>query len=180
MSESEVVGRENGRRAVTWALVAGACLVLAVPVAVKAGATRAYVAPSSSMAPTIQIGDRFLVELKHGGQSPHRGELWVMRDPALIGRSATYVKRIVGLPGETIEIRGAVVKINAKPVSEPYLKKPGSYTTPTLKLGPGQYYMLGDNRDNSNDSHIWGPLPEADLIGRAEMRYWPLERLGAL
>src|SRR6266542_1260138 len=108
MSESEVVGRENGRRAVTWALVAGAFLVLAVPVAVKAGATRAYVAPSSSMAPTIQIGDRFLVELKHGGQSPHRGELWVMRDPALIGRSATYVKRIVGLPGETIEIRGAV------------------------------------------------------------------------
>jgi signal peptidase I len=91
------------------------------------------------------------------------------------------VKRIIGLPGEEIVLLDARVYINGQPLSESYLReKPELEDTLPLKLGPDQYYVMGDNRNHSDDSRANGPISEADIRGRFLTRLWPLSRFGAL
>jgi signal peptidase I len=90
------------------------------------------------------------------------------------------VKRVVGLPGESIEVAGGRVLVDGEPMDEPYIAGPISYTMPAVRLQPGQYLVLGDNRNNSNDSHNWGPLEEGRFIGRVKFRPWPPSRIGGL
>ena len=132
---------------------------------------RAYVIPSASMAPAILPGDRIAVDIRGG--TPKRREIW-----AFTGPRSTLLKRVIGLPGDTIEVAGGRVLIDGKPLDEPYLPAPMTYTNPPVKLGPDQYFLLGDSRDSSADSHIWGPLHESKFIGRAEARFWPRDRIG--
>lgn len=93
------------------------------------------------------------------------------------GRSEDYIKRVVGLPGEQIRIRGGEVVVDGVPLQEPYVANQGAYSG-AWRLGSDEYFVLGDNRGNSSDSHMWGTLPEENIIGRAWLCYWPPEDWG--
>jgi signal peptidase I len=102
---------------------------------------------------------------------PRRGDVIIFeypRDP-----SRDFIKRVIGLPGETVEVKTGRVYINGKLLAEPFGPNPGSYTAAPVKVGPDEVYVMGDNRNNSSDSHMWGPLPQKYIIGKAWISYWP-------
>lgn len=145
----------------------------------RAVTARAFIIPTNSMAPTLRSGDRVLVDGRPG-RAPRRGEVWVFQAPPASGAGrATFAKRIVGLPGETIEARAGRLLIDGRPLDEPYLIQPFTYSAAPVRLGSGEYWALGDARDASKDSHAWGPLPADHLIGPIRSRVWPPNRLGA-
>jgi signal peptidase I len=137
--------------------------------------------PTPSMAPTIGTQDWFLSnKTAYWFQSPQRGQIIVFVPPQRLHMKEDFVKRIIGLPGETVQVTQGVVYINGKPLSEPYITPDRA---PIQDFGPyrvpeGQLFMMGDNRNNSADSREWGPLPLENIKGRAWWRYWPLERMG--
>jgi hypothetical protein len=88
-----------------------------------------------------------------------------------------FIKRIIGLPGETVDIRGGLVYVNGQSLQEPYISAPPGYAG-TWILNADEYFVLGDNRNSSSDSHSWGPLQEHYLIGRAVLVYWPPQQWG--
>ena len=109
---------------------------------------------------------------------PKRGEVIVFlfpRDP-----SKDFVKRVIALPGESVELRQGTVYINGGALQEPYLTMPGNSTRPPILLGEKQYYVLGDNRSSSNDSRVWGPVPEENVLGKVWLVYWPFTELQLL
>jgi signal peptidase I len=140
--------------------------------------------PSESMMPTLQVGDRVFVW--HGlGDHFQRGNVVVfepnqslkMLDPQV---SAFYIKRIVALEGEQVEIRKGKVWIDNQPLEENYLEVPPLYEMPPQTIPIGHYFLLGDNRNASFDSHIWGALPRRYVVGRAYKIYWPPARIQSL
>lgn len=145
-----------------------------------ATSVRAFSIPTGSMAPTLKPGDRVGVDVHPSGR-PKRGEVWVFSMPPWAGATGSVaVKRVIGLPGETIEVTGGKVLIDGRPLDEPYLTAPTGYSVSPITLGPDLYFMLGDSRGASHDSHVWGPLPVEYLIGPVKLRYWPLKRFGGL
>jgi len=113
-----------------------------------------------------------------GVGGPQRGDVIVFEPP---GRpSEDYVKRVIGLPGEKVEIRAGQVLINDEPLPEPFQPNPGTYTMQPLIVPEGQVFVLGDNRNNSNDSHTWGSLPVENIVGRAWLSYWPPDQWGTI
>lgn len=114
-------------------------------------------------------------------QGPKRGDVIVFEAPIAAGRD--FIKRVIAVPGDTVEVRNGAVIVNGKELAEPYLKHPGTYSWPADGSGaatvpPGHYFVLGDNRDNSSDSHIWGFLPKKNVVGRAWLSYWPRSAVG--
>jgi signal peptidase I len=150
-------------------------LWLALGGVIYATSLRSFVIPSKSMAPTIAPNDRVIVDTR-SGQTPKRGEIWVFTLP----NGSKGVKRVVGLPGETIEVAGGRLVIDSKPLAEPYLVGPIGYSMPPVELKSNEFFVLGDNRNASFDSHVWGPAPKSGFIGRVEFRHWPPARLGGL
>ncbi len=107
-------------------------------------------------------------------RQPERGDVIVFhypRDP-----SRDFIKRVIGLPGETVEIRSGRVYINNVQLPEPFGPNPGSYSAPPVRVGPDEVYVLGDNRNDSSDSHHWGTLPLHYIVGKAWVSYWPPQR----
>jgi len=130
-----------------------------------------------SMDPTLQ-DDQYLVvsKLSYRLGNPQRGDIVVFEDPHAVGRK--LIKRVIGLPGETIEIQRGVVYINGQELDEPYINYRGSYSVRASVVSPGQYYVLGDNRNNSSDSHSWGELAGDRIVGKAWLSYWPPDLWG--
>jgi signal peptidase I len=102
--------------------------------------------------------------------APQRGDVIVFNYPKATERD--FIKRVIGLPGETVRISGGVVSVNGAPLSEPYIAAPPVYDG-EWTLGPTELFVMGDNRNSSSDSHSWGPLERKYLIGRAVLVYWP-------
>jgi signal peptidase I len=125
-----------------------------------------------SMTPTLE-DEQFLVVNKLGYRlhEPQRGDIVVFRDPRSSDRK--LIKRVIGLPGEMLEIRQGQVFVNEYPLDEPYIQSRGRYSTSPAPVPSGQYYVLGDNRNNSSDSHNWGTLPGNEIVGKAWLSYWP-------
>jgi signal peptidase I len=125
-----------------------------------------------SMEPTLQ-NDQFLVvsKLDYRLHTPQRGDIIVFRDPQHQDRK--LIKRIIGLPGDVVEISNGAVSINGYLLDEPYIDSPSRYTEAPLPVPDGQYFVLGDNRNNSSDSHAWGTLPADLIVGKAWLSYWP-------
>lgn len=125
-----------------------------------------------SMDPTLE-NDQFLVVNKLGYRlhDPKRGDIIVFRDPRTDQRK--LIKRVIGLPGEMLEIEDGQVFINDQLLDEPYITNSGHYSQPRSPIPEEQYFVLGDNRDNSSDSHNWGTLPRDKILGRAWVSYWP-------
>jgi signal peptidase I len=107
---------------------------------------------------------------------PRRGDVIVFRFPANPERD--FIKRIVGEPGDMVEVRAGTVYIDDAPIDEPYITNKPTYTYGPSKVPAKQYFVLGDNRNNSYDSHVWGFLPEENIIGQAWLSYWPVEWWG--
>ena len=126
---------------------------------------------SISMLPTFQPGQYVVVDkLSYLLGKPQRGDVIVFQYP--LAPDKDYIKRVIGLPGETVSIGGGVVSVNGQPLNEPYIATPPNLGG-TWALSPAQYFVMGDNRNNSSDSRSWGPLERKYLIGKAVLVYWP-------
>ncbi len=142
--------------------------------------------PSESMLPTLEIGDRLIVEkLSYYSHLPQRGDIIVFAPPPQLQelgyqKDQAFIKRVIGLPGETIEVKNGRVLIDRQLLTESYIAAPPDYLMSSIVVPPTQLFVMGDNRNNSNDSHVWGFLPTANIIGHACFRFWPLERLGGM
>jgi signal peptidase I len=192
-------------------LVLIVAVALGLALAIQAFVVKPYEIPSASMEPTLHIGQRILVDrLGNDFSGPKLGQVWVFHPPASetcsngnqgltsSGREdpeacdtrgshesgQTYVKRVVGLPGDRLSIRNGHVFRNG-------VREHDSYTIPcdgggecwfpkTFTVPKGDYYMMGDNRPDSLDSRFWGPVPRSWMIGSAFFTYWPPNRVGSL
>ena len=136
-------------------------------------ATGRFQVRGSSMEPTLRDGQYLVIsKLVYWVHPPERGDIIVFQPPN--NPSDDYIKRIVGLPGERIEIRDGGVWVDGAPIEESYIANPGSYSG-AWSLGDEEYFVLGDNRNNSSDSHSWGLLPQENIVGKAWLCYWPPE-----
>lgn len=131
--------------------------------------------PSGSMLNTLQIGDRVMVnKFIYYFKEPERGDIVIFDPPEALGRNDLFIKRVIGLPGETVEMKNNRVYINGKALKEPYLPEMLDYTYGPVLVPQGSLLVLGDNRNNSYDSHKWNAWLTRDrLEGKAFMIYWP-------
>jgi signal peptidase I len=140
--------------------------------------------PSDSMVPTLQVGDRLVVEkISYRFRPPVLGDIVVFDPPEQLQQlgfhgDQAFIKRIIGEPGQTIQIHQGNVYINQQALSEDYIAEPPHYEMPPVQIPDGSYFVMGDNRNNSNDSHVWGFLPNGNIIGRAVFRFWTPDRVG--
>lgn len=133
----------------------------------------------SSMSPGIRDGDRILIDqLSYFFRDVQRGDVIVMRYP--LDPSVDYIKRIVGLPGDQVVIRGAQVFVNGELLSEPYVNESDARSYLSTRVAPGHYFVLGDNRPHSADSREFGQVPHAFVRGKVDLRIWPIARLGLI
>jgi signal peptidase I len=136
---------------------------------------RSYTVVMSSMEPNFHDGDCVMVnKVSYRSSGPQRGEVIIFDPP--FGSPHPFIKRVIGLPGETVEIEDEKVYIDGIPLEEEYIMEPPSYTMPAKGVPEDEYFVLGDNRNNSNDSHSGWMVPEDNIIGKAWFIYWPPSR----
>jgi signal peptidase I len=132
----------------------------------------------SSMEPSLHDGEFVVVNrLAYRWSQPSRGDIIVFNFP--LDPQRRFIKRIIGLPGDTVSAHSNHIYVNGIPLSEPYIAAPVLYTGQWV-VGENEVFVLGDNRNNSSDSQNWGPLPEDEIIGRAELVYWPPDAMGLI
>jgi signal peptidase I len=181
------------RIAVDWLVTIG--VAVAVVLTIKVEVANPYRIPSASMEPTLRcakpaagcdatFSDRVIANrLAYRFRDPHRGDIVVFNAPATAAQQCTeggtYVKRIVGLPGEVVSERTGKVYIDGKALKEPYVdqQRRDSMTKTWPRVPPDDYFVMGDNRAASCDSRAWGPVPRKNLIGPVLLTYWPLNRI---
>jgi signal peptidase I len=184
-------------------------IALGLAILIKAFFVQAFYIPSESMVPTLQVGDRVLVnKVVYRLHPPRRGDVIVFENPnetnvhrnpvsafwhwvteglgVSTDPTKDYIKRVIGLPGETVAVKnGTVIVCHAPHVGchalvEPYVKSHNYGPYGPYHVPPNDYFVMGDNRVNSDDSRVWGPLPRRNIIGEAFLVYWPLDRIGTL
>lgn len=170
------------RNAIEWLLVIGGALLVAL--VIKAFLFQAFYIPSASMEPTLTAGDRVLVnKLSYDLHDVNRGDVIVFERPpnAPPSEIEDLIKRAIGLGGDTIEGRDGTVYINGEPLEEPYLPA-GTVTEPfaPVQVPEGHVFVMGDNRGDSQDSRVFGPIDEELIVGRAFVTVWPIGRFDLL
>lgn len=140
--------------------------------------------PSISMEPTLAVGDRLVVEkLSYRFHPPRVGEIVVFHPPAVLqavgyGADQAFIKRVIAGPGQVVQVHNGQVYVDNQPLMEGYIAEAPHYELGPVQVPEHALFVMGDNRNNSNDSHVWGFLPEANVIGRATFRFWPPGKLG--
>ena len=133
----------------------------------------------NSMEPNLHDGQYLIVDkISYRLGEIKRGDVIVFEPPNRPGED--YVKRVIGLPGELVEVRHGQVFINNEPLDEPYIMRPGSYSMSPRRVGPNELFVLGDNRNQSSDSHDWGMLSQDKVVGKAWISYWPPSQWGVI
>ena len=167
------------RNLVEWVAIIGGAFLVAI--VVKAFLLQAFYIPSPSMVPTLQVNDRVLVnKLSYDFHDVRRGDVVVFESPPGVAEK-DLIKRVIGLPGDTVETRDGEIVVNDEMLDEPYLPKDvGTGPMEKVTVPPGHYWVMGDNRGNSSDSRFFGPIPESSIIGRAFVQVWPLTAFGFL
>ena len=169
---------------------------IAIVLAIKAWVVNPYRIPSSSMEPTLHCAkpgdwclagtnDRVLVNrLAYRFESPKRGQIVVFTAPPATGRcgpgdgGSTFVKRLIGLPGDTVTERNGLISVNGKRLAEPYVEPAlRDHQSGRWQVPAGRYFFLGDDRVHSCDSRVWGSVPRHSLIGPVLLTYWPPDRI---
>jgi signal peptidase I len=178
----DTVGDRVWREVVSWFWVILAFLFI------EGSLVQARVIPSGSMERTVLIGDHLIVSRigYDAGipftdyhiplwREPKRQQIIVFRAP--LPGNPDFIKRCIGLPGDTLEIKQGVVYIDGKPLAEPYRHEPPNplENRPAVKVPPGEYFMMGDNRENSYDSRFWGFVPRANIIGTPVLIYMSID-----
>ena len=184
---SDAASDRNPAAAGLWRQLRGVLLWLAVALLLRWAVIEPRWIPSGSMLPTLQLQDRVLVEkLRVKLQQPlPLGAVVVFHPPPLL-QAAGYdpqsalIKRLVGLPGDQIAVQNGRLWRNGAPLPVDWAAEAMDYSLAPVTVPPGHVLVLGDNRNASLDSHLWGPLPQEQLIGTAVLRYWPLARFGPL
>jgi signal peptidase I len=149
-----------------------------------------FIIPSQSMLPTLQVGDRIFVR-KSSQYLPQRGDLVIFRLPrtaqAQAGQQTSQtakdelvIKRVIGQPGQTVQVNNGTVYLNQQPLQEDYIAQSPAYQWGPQTVPTNAYFVMGDNRNNSFDSHVWGFLPRQNIIGKAYKVFWPPEHIQAL
>lgn len=192
-------------------LVAIIAVAIVLALGIQAFLVKPYQIPTGSMIPTLTIGQRVLVDrIGQHFSTPHVGDIYVFHPPVndtgcanpnqgetasgevasqacdiaqTQESSQTFIKRVVGLPGDRISIRNGHVIRNGVQEADSYIVpcQGGACSFPaTITIPRGDYYMMGDNRPDSEDSRYWGPVPRVWIIGRAFFTYWPPDRIGPL
>ena len=194
-SVSEKSHGRGHRALVEWGIILVA--VVLCTVLLRTFVVQSFYIPSGSMLPTLQLGDRIIVDkLSYRFHDPQRGDIVVFARPPLEDQAySDLVKRVIGLPGETISSKGGAVYINGKRLAEPWLPPGPQSATNALaggdshpqfdlpgpvKIPPGDYYVMGDNRQDSEDSRFFGPIPKSLIVGRAVAVVWPLGHIKGL
>lgn len=140
--------------------------------------------PSGSMLPTLQINDRLIIDkISYDFRNPKRGDIVVFSPTDTLKKQNfkdAFIKRVIGLPGETVEVKDGLVYVNGQPIQEKYVEDQPNYRFGPVTVPPNEYLVLGDNRNNSYDSHYWGSVPRQNIIGRAVVRFWPINRVGEI
>jgi signal peptidase I len=155
-------------------------VALLLAVVIRGWVAESRYIPSPSMVPTLHPGDRIVVEkLSYRWRSPVPGDVVVFRPPARLQAAGypvdqAFIKRVIAVAGQTVQVHQGRVYVNQTPLNEPYTAEPPTYEMAAVQVPPGMLFVMGDNRNNSNDSHVWGFLPEANVIGRANVRFWPI------
>lgn len=136
-------------------------------------AAQSFRVDGMSMEPGLHTNEYVLVnKVAYLFHEPQRGDVIVFHYP--LDPTKDFIKRIIGIPGDTIQTTSDAVIVNGQTLHEPYISTPFNNNSNTLKLGPGEFFVMGDNRDNSFDSRDWGPLNRSYIIGKAVAVYWPL------
>lgn len=172
----------RARRVVEW--VALIALALTVAFLLRTFVVQSFYIPSTSMTPTLEVGDRVLVnKLAYRFGDPTRGDIVVFKAPPGEGNGNVHdlIKRVIALPGETVEGRDGHIYIDGKPLTEDWLPRGvESRTFGPESVPEGRYWVLGDNRFDSRDSTFFKSIPEDSIVGRAFARIWPLSNLSTL
>jgi len=171
-----------------WELAKILMLALVIVIPLRFLVFQPFIVSGSSMDPNFHHGDYLVIdEISYRFGNPARGDVVVVRSPQ--DDSVFFIKRVIGLPKEKVVFTNNKVKIyrsdaaGGETLSEDYLP-PGTRTAafnqPTVKLGPDEYFLLGDNREASSDSRVWGPLPRREIVGRAFVRMFPITRFSLI
>ena len=202
-----VAQRARGRRRGSFAeLLLIVAVALGLALGIQAVLIKPFRIPSESMIPTLEDGQRVLVDrVSLRFSEPHIGDIVVFKPPAGADENAcgtdhgpteacpeptegesdmNFIKRVVGEPGDELTVVDGIVNINGEPLDEPYVKGDvacGNCNLPDeITIPPDHFFMMGDNRGSSADSRVWGPVPEDSIIGNAFFTYWPIDRIGGL
>jgi len=152
-------------------------LALVLFLAINALSARVRV-ENVSMRPTLQPGEFLLINrVAYKLGQPSIGDIIVFHAPGV--SDLDYIKRVIALPGDTVRISDGIVYVNEQPLYEPYISDQPNYTGEWV-IPSDEYFVLGDNRNNSSDSHLWGFVPKDDIVGRALLIYWPLDEMTLL
>jgi len=202
--DAEPGTRSSVRSAVEWVVIVVAALLAAL--LIKTFLLQAFYIPSDSMNPTLVQRDRVLVnKLSYHFHDVHRGDIVVFKRPPGENdpKIKDLIKRVIGLPGDTIEGRNGQIVVDGRTLNEPYVAKnspmsdfPGPSREActqvfgscvqvangdwAVKIPSGHYFVMGDNRGNSKDSRVFGPISKSLLVGRAFIRVWPLSKISLL
>ncbi len=158
-------------------IVAGVVALLLISYVV-----RSFYIPSESMLPTLKVNDYILVNrFIYKMALPSRGEIIVFHPPHVKDPANTdFIKRVVALENDVVEVADGVLYLNGIPMDEPFIKEPIDADFPAYRVPKGHVFVMGDNRNNSDDSRYWGPLPLENIVGKAFVIFSPLSRIGWL
>ena len=140
---------------------------------------QSFIVVGISMQPSLHDGQRLLVnKAVYYFHEPERGDVMVFQPPG--DKHGDYIKRLIALPGDTVEVKGGLVYVNSSPLEEIYIKSSPKYTAEAQKVPEDSYFVLGDNRNNSNDSHNGWVVPRENIVGKAWLSIWPPNQWGII
>jgi signal peptidase I len=180
--ENPVKKEKAGFKKSLWEFVKFFIIAAIIVVPIRLWVAQPFIVSGSSMTPNFEHGEYLIIdEFSYHFRKPQRGEVIIFRYPQ--NPSKFFIKRVIGLPEEKVQITGHEIYIYNKDfpqgmqINESYQKEKKEIANLTIKLGNGEYFVLGDNRLMSSDSRIWGPLHENLIIGRAWIRLWPINKV---
>ena len=162
-------------------------VALVLTIVIRTYIVQAYKIPSGSMMPTLLVGDKLFVnKYLYRFEPPRRGDIIVFKYP--VDPKKDFIKRLVGMEGDQVEIRDGKIYVNGKPLQDPdsfgrfyyYNHDPYGGPREVIKVPKDSYFVLGDNSANSTDSRFWGFVPKKNVLGKAVFRWWPLNRFGKI
>lgn len=177
-SQQESQGEHKRKKSTMREMLESVVIAVVLAAVIRLFILEPFYIPSGSMEPTLMINDRIIVsKVTYQLREPQPGDIVVFKFP--LDPSRNFVKRLIATGGDTVEIKDSVLYINNKPVQENYLPSGLKFQDYGPKKVPeGYYFMMGDNRNNSDDSRVWGFLDKKLIVGKAEVIYWPLDRIG--